>query len=312
MDLLFLLIANIIPLYILIALGFISGRWMDVNLHSMAIIAIYILAPIVNFGAMAQMEFNLEYIALPIMIFAASVAIGTLSYKATQAIWKNNTANLIGMGSVTGNTMYFGLPVVMSILPPQWIGVYALMNLGTFLNEVGLGYFFGARGHATMKGALIKVLKFPVIHAIWIGLVYNLIGFDLSESFLRYWNYAIGAWVIIGMMIIGVALSKQSKLDIDWKLLAGLFTPKFILWPLFGFGLVALDIGWLQWFGAEEHQMLLIICAVPLAGNLVAYAATLNLYPEKAAAAVLISTVLAILTVPSAILLYRYLFLSAF
>ena len=67
-DLVTLLVINIIPLYILIILGFIAGRYLDVNLHSIAIIAIYILAPVVNFGAMAKMEFTQEYILLPFII----------------------------------------------------------------------------------------------------------------------------------------------------------------------------------------------------------------------------------------------------
>ncbi len=304
-DIIALLIANIIPLYILIALGFIAGKWMDVNLPSMATVAIYILAPIVNFGAMAQMNFTPEYIALPIIFFLGSCTIGLISYNAAIKLWKNNTANLIGMGSVTGNTMYFGLPVILALLGPEWLGVYALLNLGTFLNEVGLGYFFGARGHATLKGALIKVLKLPVIHAIWLGLFYNLSGLPLPESFTRYWDYSIGAWVIIGMMIIGVALAKQSKLEIDVNLMLSMFTPKFVLWPLFGFAMIALDRMYFNAFEPEVHLMLAVMTTVPLAGNLVAYAATLNLHPERAAAVVLFSTLFAFITVPLAVVLLQ-------
>lgn len=306
-DLVTLLIANIVPLYILIALGFIAGKWLDVNLPSMATIAIYILAPIVNFGALAQMEFTPEYIALPFIVFVISTIVGTVSYKTSQKIWKNNTANLIGMGSVTGNTMYFGLPVALALLGPEWVGIYALLNLGMFVNEVGLGYFFGARGHATLKGAVMKVLKLPVMHAIWIGLVYNLLGLSLPDVFIRYWDYSIGAWVLIGMMIIGVALSKQSKLEIDLGLLAGMMVPKFIVWPLLGLGVIALDIWFFNAFSKEVHLMLAIMTAVPLAGNLVAYAATLNLHPERAAATVLISTILAFFTVPAAVILVQLL-----
>lgn len=307
MDILLLLIENIIPLYILIALGFISGKWLDVNLPSMATVAIYILAPIVNFGAMAQMNFTPEYTALPIIFFLGSSIIGLISYNTAIHVWKNNSANLIGMGSVTGNTMYFGLPVILALLGPEWVGVYALLNLGTFLNEVGLGYFFGARGHATLKGAILKVIKLPVIHAIWLGLLYNFSGLPLPESFMRYWNYSVGAWVIIGMMIIGVALAKQSKLEIDWKLIASMFAPKFILWPAFGFGVIALDIMHFHAFEPEVHLMLAVMTSVPLAGNLVAYAATLNLHPERAATVVLFSTIFAFITVPASVLIVQFL-----
>lgn len=304
-DLLILLIANIFPLYGLIALGFIAGRWLDVNLHSIAIIAIYILAPIVNFGALAQMKFTPEYMMLPVMLFIASATIGVIFYNLARTTWKNNRANLIGMSSVVGNTMYFGMPVVLALLGPEWLGVYALMNLGIFLNEISLGYYFGARGNATIKGAILKVFKLPVIYGITMGLLYNLTSFDLPDSFLRYWNYAIGAWVFIGMMIIGVALSKLEKLELDWKLIANLFVPKFIVWPLVGFGIVLADMHYTHWFTTPVYQMIVIITSVPLAGNLVAYAATLNLHPEKAAAAVLLSTIFGIFTVPAAVLLLQ-------
>jgi len=306
-DLISLLLINIFPLYIIIALGYIAGRFMDVNLPSIATIAIYILAPIVNFGALAQMKFTPEYISLPIIFFCISASIGVISYKVNQKIWKNNIANLAGMASVTGNTMYFGLPIILALLGPEWVGVYALLNLGTFLNESGLGYFFGARGQATFKGAVLKVLKFPVIHAIWLGLLFNMSGLELHDTFTRYWEYSIGAWVILGMMIIGVALSQQNKLDIDWKLIFCLHVPKFIIWPLTGFAFILVDIRYFQAFSAPVYMMLAVFTAVPLAGNLVAYAATFNLQPERAAAAVLISTLLAFITVPAAVILVQLL-----
>lgn len=306
-DLIFLLVTNIFPLYILIALGFISGKYLDVNLPSIATIAIYILAPIVNFGALATMEFTPEYLMLPFVLFCISAAIGTFNYKVNQMLWKNNTANLVGMASVTGNTMYFGLPIVLALLGPEWVGVYALLNLGTFLNEVGLGYFFGARGNATLKGALLKVLRFPVIHAIWLGFLWNIAGFELPQVFDRYWNYSIGAWVMLGMMIIGVALAKQNKLAIDWKLFTALFVPKFIIWPLAGFAFILADMLYFNAFSNEIYIMLAVVTSVPLAGNLVAYAATFNLHPEKAAAAVLISTIMAFVTVPLAVILVQLL-----
>lgn len=305
-DLLALLVSNIIPLYGLIALGFIAGRWLDVNLHSIAIIAIYILGPVVNFGAMARMEFTPQYMMLPVILCSAASIIGIAAYKIAKQTWKNNRANLIGMSSGVGNTMYFGLPVVLTLLGPEWAGVYALMNLGISLYEVGLGYFFGARDQATIKGAILKVFKLPVIYAIALGLLYNFSGLTLPNAFLRYWEYAIGAWVFIGMMIIGVALAKLQRLELDWKLTLNLFVPKFIVWPLVGFGIVLLDMHVLHWFKqVEVYQMLIIITSVPLAGNMVAYAATLNLHPEKAAAAVLVSTILGIFTVPAAVALLQ-------
>ncbi|PZO85761.1 MAG: hypothetical protein DI626_07185, partial [Micavibrio aeruginosavorus] len=219
MDIFFLLAANIFPLYILIALGYIAGRWMDVNLHSMAIIAIYFLAPMVNFSAMLRLQFDPAYIALPVAIFLGSAAIGILTYNFARRRWKDNSVNLISMSSVTGNTGYFGLPIILALFDPKYAGIYLLMNTGLIISELGLGYYFGARGHADVKGALMKVAKLPVVHAVWLGLLFNFLDVQPSALFIRYADYATGAWVLVGMMLIGIALGKQEKIVFEPRLI---------------------------------------------------------------------------------------------
>lgn len=308
MDILGLLIANIIPLYILVALGFIAGRWLDVNLHSMAIIVIYIIAPVVNFGAMTKLNFDPEYVALPAVLLVISAVIGFCVYALATRSLRDSRANLIGMSSVTGNTGYFGLPIVLALFGDQWVGLYLFMNMGLLLSENLLGYYFGARGHADMKGAIIKVLKLPVIHAIWLGLVFNALDISMPAVFDRYWNYATGAWVIIGMMLIGIALSKLPKLELDGRLIRWMFVPKFLIWPLAGAAIIAADYFYFHTFEPDIYGLIAIFVSVPLAGNIVAFAANLNLHPERAAGAVLISTLLGIVSVPAALLVTRAIF----
>lgn len=304
MDMALFLISNIFPLYILIALGYVAGRWMDVNLHSMAIIAIYFLAPFVNLGAMMQLKFDPAILLLPFIMIAISGGNGLFFYKLAPRFWKDSTANLIALGSVSGNTGYFGLPVILALFDVKYVAIYMIMNLGIAVSEVTLGYYYGARGHADMRQSLMKVLKLPVIHAIWIGLLLNALSIAPNDLFLRYWNYATGAWIIMGMMLIGVALGKHQSLTIDLPLLRWLFSAKFIAWPLAGACVIAADILQFHLFDPMVHKMIAIMCTVPLAGNLVAYATNLNLHPERAAGVVLTSTFFALFSIPAALALY--------
>lgn len=306
MDIFFLLGQNILPLYVLIACGYVAGKWMDVNLHSMAIVAIYFLAPMVNFGAMMKLEFDPAYAVLPLVMFLGSAAIGCTTYWFAQRRWQDNSVNLISMSSVTGNTGYFGLPIILALFSLEHAGIYLLMNAALILSELGLGYYFGARGHADMKGAILKVLKLPVVYALVLGLSLNAMGAELPPLVQRYTDYATGAWVLIGMMLIGIALGKQEKIIFEPRLIKWLFTAKFVLWPIFGALVIAADIMVFHLYDAKIHAMVAILCSVPLAGNLVAYAANLNLRPERVAGAVLASTLLALLTVPAALAILRY------
>jgi predicted permease len=293
------LIANIIPLHILIGLGYIAGRRLDVNLNSLARVAIFIISPIVIFGAIAQLDFDARYILLPFLIFGISLTITLPAYALAQKRWRSNMANLIGLGSVSGNTGYFGLPIVLALYGADGAGIYLFMNFATTISENIIGYFLAARGHHTVRESLLKVARLPALYALAAGLLWNASGTPLPDIAVRYWQYATGTWVYVGMMLIGVALSKLKTFELDARLLGWLFTIKFVAWPLLGLSAIAADKAIFHLFPETIYGLVLIMTSVPLMGNLVAFAAQLNLHPEKAALAVLLSTIFAIIYMPA-------------
>lgn len=295
-----ILLPNLIPLYGLIALGYISGRWLDVNLHSVARLNLYIFLPIVTMGAMVKMNFNPTYVLLPFVMMGISYTIALSSYAIAKRFWTDGTANLIGAGGVNGNALYFGLPLVIAMFGSAGAGIYVLMNMGPQINNNTLAYYLVARGKFTVKESLLKLLRFPVIHALWFGLLLNFLGVEMDGVWQKYWEYATGCNVFSGMMMIGIAIGKLPKLTFDWTLIAVLFTIKFLMWPLFVSGFVGLDLLVLHLFNTQVHQIMLFFSVMPLIGNLVAYAAEHNLHPEKTAAAVLASAIATIVIVPTA------------
>ncbi|MFN3826630.1 MAG: AEC family transporter [Micavibrio sp.] len=293
-----LLLTNLLPLIGLIGLGYIAGRWLDVNLHSMAIIAIYIMAPMVNFGAVARLDFNPAYMLLPVVIALIGAAMAVTAYKAGGMIFKDETRNLVAMASATGNTGYFGIPIIMSLLGPQALGIYLLMNFALMISEM-VGYYLGSHGQGSWRKSLKKLFSLPVVYAIAAGLVWNALNIPLPDIFMTWWERFTGAWVIIGMMLIGVALSKIERFRLNLRLLAFLFTTKHLLWPAAMYGFALIDQHWLHLFNEDIYKMMLVIGIVPLAGNTVAYASQLDLRPGEAAMAVLLSTLFSVIYIPA-------------
>lgn len=292
------LIPTLIPLYILIAMGFIGGRYMDINLQSMATITIYFISPVVVFGAVGQLDLKPEYLLLPVGLAFASTIVTFISYQAANFIFRDNLANLIAMGSPQSNSGYFGLPVVLSIYGAGASGLYLMTSIGAEIISITVGYYFGARGSFDVRESLLKVLKLPVLHGLWIGLIWNVSDLGFSKSFLDYWTYFTGAWVVLGMMLIGVALGKLLRFHVNWKLLSYLSFIKFIFWPLLIFAVILFDRAFSMIFDEQVYGLLMIWSLCPLMGNLVAYAALLNVRPDEAAMSVLISTLFALLFMP--------------
>ena len=125
----------------------------------------------------------------------------------------------------------------------------------------------------------------------------------LPKELDLYWEYFKGAYVVIGMMIIGCSLPKVSQLVISLKFLSIVFAAQFLAWPLAVLALIYLDQSLLQWFEPEVHKMMVILSIVPPAANTTAYASKLDLDPEKAATTVLAGTLFALIYIPAVLIL---------
>lgn len=293
-----LLLSQLLPLLGLIALGYGAGRWLQVEARSLAMIAIYFFSPLVSFGGVAQLQFQSAYLLLPPVLFGIAAGMALLMYWLAGRLYADNTRNLVAMASSTGNTGYFGTPLVLAVLGPAAAGIYFLMNFAVALAETTVGYYVGARGHHNMRDSLRKVLALPGNYAVLLGLLWNTLELPLAPAFLVWWERFTGAWVIIGMMLIGVALGQVGGWRANGRLTALLFSVKFLLWPACTWGLALLDRAVLGLFDPTVHTLLLIIGVVPLAGNTVTFATQLKLRPGEAAAVVLESTVFAVLYIP--------------
>ena len=298
MDIFLLLFQNLIPLYVLIALGWIAGRYFDVDRQSLGSLGIYILMPVVAFGFVAKLDFKPIYTALPIIAFVLSAAVTLIFYWIGQKTYPDKRANLLGMCAGAGNTGYLGLPLVLLLFPTEWIGVYIFALLGGLIYEATVMYYVANRGKFDVMQSFKKLLKFPTIYTIVLALIVNFSDFTLPEQFDTYWSYFKGSYVVIGMMIIGASLAKSNKLLISYRFLSLTFVGKFLTWPLFAYALIYLDQNLLGWFVPEVHRIFFVMAIVPPAANVAAFAAQLDLNPEKAATTILIGTVLALFTIP--------------
>lgn len=298
MDIFILLLTNAIPLLFLIGLGFFAGRKFSVDTMTLANVAIFVIAPIVVFGAMLRVEFDLSYFILPVilLIFCAGVSLG--AYRLAQKRFPDSRANIIGMSAGAGNTGYFGVPIVLSAFGPDVLGIYLFMNLAFSLNEVTVGYYIGARNQSSIRESLRKVAGLPHIYAITAGLFLNYCGFKMPDVMFSYWEKFVGAWIILGMMIIGATLARITTFSLNWPLMRILFFYKFILWPFSAYALILLDTYVFHLFDETVYGLLMILSLVPMAGNLAAMAIKLDLKAGDAAIAVLISTLIAIFYMP--------------
>lgn len=301
------LFTNILPLYVLIAIGWVAGRFFDVDRQSLGSLGIYIFMPIMAFGFLAQLDFKAEYIALPILIWALR-SLSIFSWLGIgKAVYGDKRANLLALCASSGNTGYFGIPIAIVLFPPEAIGLYIFIMMGGTLCESTVMYYVAARGKFSVRDSFIKLAKFPTIYAVIAGLAYNFSGLGLAPLFETYWGYFKGGYVLIGMMLIGISLSRVSKLVIAPRFLGLSFFGKFVTYPLFMLAIIFADRLFFQLYDMQIYTMLFLTAIVPMAANVAAFAVEMDLKPEKAASTILLSTFFALVSIPLMLMLFDWL-----
>jgi malate permease and related proteins len=264
------ILQRLLPLYCLVLAGFILGRRLDVKKESIATVLIYFISPLVVFNGVVTARLSFSTLSLPLLIYVIASAICILVLKMTKRQWRGPTSYLAAFTAGNANSGYFGLPVGLAILGERSLGTIVLASFGFILYENTLGYFVTARGRSTARESFRKVLRLPALYAFLAGLVCSMLDWRIQAPLDEIFRNVRGAYSVLGMMMIGLGVSGMKHFTSDARFIVVTFLAKFALWPVIALTLVHLDRNFLQ----------------------------LNVEPEKAGAAVLLSTLFALFYIP--------------
>ena len=294
------LLSKLIPFYLLISLGFVSAKYLSLDKETISKILVYILTPAVSFFGIYTMQFELKYVSLSLIIFCLSSLIATLSLIINTRIFKNNPIkNILSFSAGTGNVGYFGLPVILSILGEQAFSIAIICITGFVLYENTVGYFITAMGHSNPKDSFLKLLKHPLLYSIALALVLQNLNIQIGANILELSTLIKSAYSVLGMMIIGIILVNTNPKKLDLKFMSISLLTKFIIWPLATILLIQIDKNFLQLYSPQTHSLLLILSTVPIAANTATFAIIFKIDEQQPATAILLSTLISLITIPS-------------
>lgn len=300
MELFLGFVSKLIPIYLLIAAGFLIGKKLPVKRESISSLLIYLVAPVVIFNSVYTTKLNKQTILLPILFFVLCSSIALLTYFANYNVKPSAARGLLAFSGGSGNTGYFGIPVALALFGEEAVGLVVLCVFGFLVYETTVGFLLFARGKHSMAESINKLVRLPVLYAFLAGVVTQLAGLELGSVYENFVPNFRGAYVLLGSLLIGIALSELTKAHAGINTLLRSFIPKFVVWPLIVCMAIAVDKNYTHFFVDRNdiYQVMFLMSIVPIAANTVAYATFLKAEPERAAFIVFTSTIFAILYIP--------------
>ena len=294
----YLVFLKVLSSLLSVAIGFLAGRYSNVEKDSIASLLFFFVAPIVFFAIPTSTHLTFSSLGITALTFCLSTALSMFSYYLYGKFWQDSHRNILALSAGTGNSGYVVLPIAATLLDDYSLSIYALGLIGISIYEASVGCYYCARSIGTFKESVYRVVKLPLLNAFFFGCAMSLMGFKLPGFLAEFINNMKGAYSILGMVTIGLALSNIRKFEFDFKFTGAAFASKFLFYPILFNIVILLDRFIFGMMDTSYYNALRLLCIAPLATNTIVLASLYKIYPEKVATAVLISLIFVLIYMP--------------
>lgn len=295
------------PILILLFIGAVLQRKFKFNLKALSSLITYCFMPAAVFINIYETKLELSvirdvtfFIILFIgsqMLLSAILAKVMKLEKQEGAIFKNSVV-LINSGN-------YGIPVAQMLFATQPIGIAIQVILVIFQNMTTYTYGLYNLISSVKSGKeiVLAFLRLPIIHALWIGALLNILHVPLPQTIRIPVDYIAGGFVAVALITLGAQLSQIEIRSMFNKLIYVSCFTRLIVGPA-----VALAVIYLLKIDGVVAQSLFIASSFPTSRNSSSLALEYDVDSDTAAQTVLFSTVISCLTVTVVIYVSNILF----
>lgn len=295
-----------LPFFAIIALGYGAGRSRFFTEEATAYLTKFIFffplsamifrfAANLSFAEVFDPSLILGYLAGTLAVYLLVTAVALIRRLDMQ------TAAVEAQCAAIGNVGFLGLPMMAILFGPASaapmmvvlsVDLVVFSSLIVILINAGRGQGLGL---ATLKMVGLGLLKNPMILSICAGLAWSASELPIPVPVNDFLTILGGAATPGALFAIGASLASKSAERVH---IAGwLSFAKLVLHP----ACVAIAVLWLIPAAPFAASVAIAAAALPVAGNVYMLAQHYGVAPHRASAAILISTVLSIVTVPAVI-----------
>lgn len=310
-------IQNILPIFILVTLGYLVSRKFQLDTGTLNKINFWLFVPAFTFTNLYVTDIGLDALralAVAVLILVANLLAGFLIARIRH--YRNGLGNAFQNAIAFYNSGNIGIPLItlvfssgaflidgrtpyLDVALTTQIMVLVVQNVS--VNTIG--FFNAGRANRHWKDAVKTVVGMPAIYAVTAAFLLKLVPFDLTATPL--WpalTYLKNGLVPIALTILGIQLAKTKFRINDRTAWLAVFL------RLVGGPLLALLFIRLFGISGVVAQALLISSAVPTAVNSALVALECDNHPEFATQVVVLSTLFGSITLIGVIFMASRLF----
>ncbi len=287
--------SKVIPIIIIFFMGYFLKKiklFGSSTADTLLKIVFYVTLPALTFLSGSTVVLSLKFFYLPIIAITVVLIIFSVSYPISKKFnLPKATQGTFLVGTLIMNTG-FTLPFVLAAYGNQGLAIYTIFDFGNTLMIFTFAYYFAIKFGNKQKSK-IPIKKFLLLPPIWgliLGIIFNLLKFELHPTALNLLD--IAGQPTIFLVIISLGIYFSPKVTNLGKMLT-VFSLRIGLGLLLGLLFVnILNIEGIM------RTLIVIFCGAPVGYNTLVFASLEEMDKEFAASLVSISLLLGIIYIP--------------
>jgi len=226
----------IIPVFIVIAVGFAIRRLTAIESRSLSNLILYAFTPCLVFTGIANSSLESQswgQIAIITVGNSLVMMVVAWSVAKTLNLSQKLTSALILSIALT-NSGNYGLPINLLAFGQKGFEIAVVFYVVSTVISYTLGAFIASRGTQGLKQSLISIFRLPLIYAVIAALAVRFFVIQVPKPLLQSVSIMSGAAIPGMLMVLGLELAEPEFLgskSVHWKL-AGLSSCIKLLFPI--------------------------------------------------------------------------------
>lgn len=300
----YILINNIVPISVLIAIGFTMYRAFRTDIKTLSKLIFYVFSPVLVFVKLYESEMSMGEFSQVMLFFAIFFALFCVVAEIVIRIrmYKGGMRSAMRNSVIFYNSANYAIPLNQTVFAgnPHTLSIQIIIMIMQALIPNTFGIYSVNAHKSHWKDTLKIVYTMPVIYAIPVALIMRGFHIPLPISLNIPLQYMANAFMAIALLTLGVQLGA-----LKWGFRLGdVFISNFLrllIGPVIGL-LVVMMLG----IEGITAKALILSCAVPTSLSSVLLAVEYDNEAEFSSQAVFSSTMLSLITVPFTIYLLQF------
>lgn len=211
-TLLAIFIRVILPVFVMIAVGYVAARFLPFDLKTLSRFGLYVLVPCLVFTAMARTTITaVEFGQILGFYFITTIILTIVSAIAARAMKLDNVAtSSFQLSILFTNCVNIGFPVLLLAYGQSAVDRALVYMIAMQIVLQTYGVYIAASGQAGIRDALKRVAQMPGMYAMALGIVVNTFAIPVPATIFEPLKLIGDSLVPFLLIVLGVQLASVS------------------------------------------------------------------------------------------------------